>query len=43
MSKHYESVDEYTLDMFWCNHCNKNTEHHRYLVKGWTCKECNNH
>jgi ribosomal protein L37AE/L43A len=41
MSKHYDPIDAPSLDILNCNYCQEATEHHRYLVKGWICKRCN--
>jgi len=41
MSKHYDPVGQPSLDIMYCAYCKKETEQHRYLVKGWRCIYCN--
>ena len=42
MSRYDDDLDLPTIHIFMCNYCGEKTEHHRYQVKGWVCKKCNN-
>ena len=41
MSRYDDPIDAPTVHTFNCNNCQEETEQHRYQVKGWVCKKCN--
>ena len=42
MSRYDDPTNAPTKHFFYCANCGKDTEQHRYQVRGWVCKGCNN-